>query len=149
MEYCDLQLIASGNLTKNKLCEILMISFDELCGIIKKYKIPYSEPKYRRWTKEEDETIAKMKKEGKKNYQIAYTLDRKIDQIEVRIHKLKLSEDKNNWTVEECNQLMFMRRQSICYKDISFILGRTRFACSKKHHELKRKKVEKNESVQN
>ena len=137
-----IETIASCSLTKKQLCKELEIEMYQLEELISKYEIPYSEPKYRVWTKEEDDLIIKMVKNEEANYKIAYVLDRKVSQITQRKTKLKISEFKNEWTEEECKHLMFMRRQEIPYKDIQVILGRSWKACSKKHNELMRKNKE-------
>lgn len=146
VNYYVLERIASCTLTKKQLCKELGFDMEQLDEIIKEYEISYHAPKWRKWTSKEDETIKNLRDAGKKNYYIAMVLDRSIDMVNQRIAKLGLSIDKNEWTREECEQLMFMRRQNIPYKDIAIILERTWTSCSKKHGELmRRKRAIKNE----
>lgn len=137
--YYDLEIIASNKYTKRELCEALKINEKELNEIIKKFGINYKGPKYRYWTKEDDKKLEELKKNGYKAPYIAYKLDRDIKNIYQRIVKLNLSGEKDLWTKEEIKHLIFLRKYQNSYRDIAFILDRTRNACMKKYYECKRK----------
>lgn len=138
--YSDLELIASGNYTMRELSLILEIEKEEIKNVIKKHNIVYNTRGYIKWTNRDDKLISEMKKNGFSNSEIAEELGVSSGKLNQRVRILGYSKNIEDtyWSKEEDKHLIFMKKMGNPYKDISFILGRGRYACSKRYNKLKR-----------
>jgi IS30 family transposase len=101
------------------------------------------------WTKEEDELITKLKKEGKNTKEIATKVkNHSYNGVRERLRKLGLSGPARlSWTEDEIQQLHVLRLSGASWTKIAQKLGRSPGTCQNKYSDIWGEKKKKEELV--